>query len=345
MLFRTPSLLLREGEIIEELDAIRRRFDYAPLPKLREWPGLPWRETHHRVLGLETEETPAAESYRAALGFVLQLADARDFKYDEGALRALHFLMLRHDPAKNPGQWRHGSMLVARQERFAGYVDYRAPDFRLVPELVAELIAELNHPGDASAYVRAAMAHFHLATIHPFLDGSGRVARALHTLVLARERIWLPAFASIDEYVSINHAAYVKALQDAHGGAWEPQRDVRPWVRFCLAAHLWQARELARRSREYDRLWEALEREVAQRALPERAVGALVTAAVGGMLTPQEYETAAGVSAAEASSDLEALLAEGLLAENGGAFVPAAIRLIADRLREPPEPQSDPFAV
>ncbi len=344
MLFQTPPLLPREREVIAEIDAIHRQFA-APLPQLREWPGLPWRETHDRVIGTGDEDTPAAESYRSALGFVLHLADAPDFRYDEGILRALHFLMLRHDPGKHPGRWRRGAMLVARQEHFAGYVDYRAPDFRQVPELMAELVADLNTPLDVPAHVRAAMAHLNLATIHPFLDGSGRVARALHTLVLAREGIWLPAFASIDEYVAVNHAAYVAALQEAHGGGWQPERDARPWVRFCLTAHLRQARTLARSSREYDRLWEELEHEVAQRGLPGRVVGALATAAIAGSLTSQEYETAADVSAGAADGDLQRLVEAGLLAPKADAFMPAAaLKLIAERTREACVGERDPFA-
>jgi len=345
MLFRTPSLAPREAEVIAEIEAIGRQLD-AALPRVRQWPGLPWRDIHDRVLGLADDDTPAAVSYQSALNFVLQLADAQDFRYDEGILRALHFLILQHDPAKNPGHWRCGAMLVARQEHFAGYVDYRAPDFRLVPKLMAELVAELNAPGDGPALVRAAMAHLNLATIHPFLDGSGRVARALHTLVLVRAGNWMPAFSSIDEYVSVNHAAYAGALQQVHGGAWQPERDARPWVRFCLTAHLRQARTIARSSQEYDRLCEALEREAAQRGLPGRTVCVLAAAAIGGSLTRDEYETAAEVSPGAADADLGLLVEAGLLATEADAFLPGeTLKLIAEGAREAEGPEADPFAV
>ncbi len=42
------------------------------------------------------------------------------------------------------------------------------------------------------AMIRAAMAHLNLVMVHPFKDGNGRMARALQTLVLARERILAP---------------------------------------------------------------------------------------------------------------------------------------------------------
>jgi len=81
--------------------------------------------------------------------------------------------------------------------------------------------------------VRAAVAHFNLSAIHPFLDGNGRLARALHSLVLMQGGIVAPPFASIDEYLSVNGGAYDLALRSTHGGRWQPERDARPFVRFC----------------------------------------------------------------------------------------------------------------
>jgi len=52
-----------------------------------------------------------------------------------------------------------------------------------------------------------------------------------------------------------------------------------PVVRFCLAAHWLQARTLLRRTEEYDRLWDELERDVKHRGLAERTIFALAGAA------------------------------------------------------------------
>lgn len=349
MLFRTPALEPREAEVIGEIEAIRKQFD-APLPKVRHWPGLPWRDIEARLAGRADEDDEAqaaAEHYRAALGFVLELADMPEFRYDEGIFRALHYLMVGAEPAKNPGRWRRGAMLVARAGRFADTVDYRAPDFRQVPALMSVLLAWLNSPDGAPALVRAAMAHLNLAAIHPFLDANGRTARALHTLVLARAGVWLPAFSSIDEYLAGNTGAYVRALQETHGGAWQPERDARPWVRYCLTAHLRQARRLAARSRDYDRLWDELEREAARRALPERTLAALAAAAMGERLTGDDYQSFAEISAAIACEDLERLVEAGLLAKTNTPHALAAspqLQAIAARCCTPDEPEPDPFA-
>jgi len=197
--------------------------------------------------------------------------------------------------------------------------------------------------------VRAAMAHLNLTAIHPFLDGNGRMGRTLHTFVLAREGITAPPFASIDEYLSVKTPEFYKALDQVDQGAWQPECDARPWVRFCLTAHLWQARTLMRRTREYDRLWEALEVEVRRRELPEHATSALAQAAIGGNLTAALFESSAMVAGREASDTLERLEQAGLLVATsdagGRSYVAAdAVKAIYARTREPRTPEPDPFA-
>jgi Fic family protein len=211
---------------------------------------------------------------------------------------------------------------------------------------MAELVARLNAQDGTPAFVRAAMAHLNLAAIHPFLDGNGRMARTLHTYVLARDGITAPPFASIDEYLSVKTPEFYKALTEVDQGEWRPECDARPWIRFCLTAHLWQARALMRRTREYDNLWDALELEVRRRELPEQAISALAQAAIGGSLTAAHYESTAMVSAREADDILGRLVKAGLLVADGSHSYLAAdtVKAIHARTRDPQIPEPDPFA-
>ncbi len=370
MLFQTPPLTEREAEVVNEIETIRRQLN---LPRLREWTGLPWRAIHARVVQVPAATTGAsaplehasaaaqadeprsesqdawadASGYHAALTFVLQLADAPDFVYDEGIFRALHYMIVGHDPEKGPGRWRRGSMFVLKYPSREAI--YTAPHAKFVRALMAELIESLNARDDCPGYIRAAMAHLNLGTIHPFRDGNGRMSRALHTLVLAREGICAPPFASIDEYLGVNSIEYDKVLQEVHGGAWQPERDARPWIRFCLTAHFRQATTLLRKTREYDRLWEELEREVARRGLPEPVISALAEAAITGRLNSAQYRSAAGVSAHVANRDLKCLVAAGLLVatsdERGRCYLAAeSVKAIRERTRDPDTLAPDPFA-
>jgi len=373
MLFQTPSLSDREAEVIGEIESIRRQLD---LPRLREWPGLPWRAIHDRILqasknpalgnlffenaGPAEDDEPGAEDdgpsedawvgapgYHTALSFVLQLADAPDFAIDEGTIRALHYMMVGHDPKKAPGRWRRGSIQVTHNP--SGKIVYAAPHAKLVPGLIAELIASLNTRDEIPVFIRAAMAHLNLAAIHPFLDGNGRTARTLHTFVLARDGVTAPPFASLDEYLAVNTDKYYKVMDEIDEGVWRPERDARPWVRFCLTAHLWQARMLMRRTREYDRLWDELEHEVRRRSLPEQVTSALAQAAIGGSLTTAHYGSTAMVSAREADDVLECLVKAGLLVATSAStdrsyLASDAVKAIYARTRDAQPPDQDPFA-
>ncbi len=367
MLFQTPSITEREAEVIDEIETIRRQLN---LPRLREWPGLPWRAIHDRILqasknpalgnsffeNASAAEEPGSENpdawlaapgYHAALSFLLQLADAPDFAIDEGTIRALHYMMAGHDPRSAAGRWRRGSISV--REDSSGKAMYRAPHAKFIPALMAELIASLNAKDEVPVFIRAAMAHLNLAAIHPFRDANGRMARALQTFVLARDGISAPPFASIDEYLSVNTGEYYRILDEVDEGAWQPERDARPWVRFCLTAHWLQARTLLRRTREYDSLWDELEREAKRRGLPERTIFALAQAAIGGGLTAAQYESAAMAPAHEAGHDLERLVETGLLvatSDKGGRCYLAAdaVKAIRARTLDPQIPERDPFA-
>lgn len=101
---------------------------------------------------------------------------------------------------------------------------------------MAELLEWLN-AGDLSTplYVRAAMAHLNLVSIHPWRDGNGRMSRCLHTLLLARDGVLAPEFSSIEEWIgtsTANTGRYYNALQTTRA-TWDPDADAHDWVRFC----------------------------------------------------------------------------------------------------------------
>ncbi|MER6222857.1 Fic family protein [Streptomyces sp900105755] len=78
---------------------------------------------------------------------------------------------------------------------------YTAPDAPLVAGLMQELVDWLNERDGTHALVRAAMAHLHLVSIHPWADGNGRMSRSLHTLMIAREGVLSPEFSSIESWL------------------------------------------------------------------------------------------------------------------------------------------------
>lgn len=286
---------------------------------------------------LEEETIRALQGYRNAMTYVLQIHDDPHTQTNTQLIRSLHFMMMSYDLTKMPGQWRSGTIFVVHEP--SGETVYEGPEADVVPELVEELVAQINNCDDMDHTILGAMAHLNLTMIHPFRDGNGRMARALQTLVLAKHGIASPVFSSIEEWLGRNTDAYYKVLADVGQGSWHPENDALPWVRFCLTAHYQQAATLMKRNAEVGRIWNEIDRVRDTLGLPERTEGPLMDAAFGYKVRNLRYREEQNISDVVASRDLKRLTEAGLLepvGEKRGRYyvaAPALVR-IAARVRD-----------
>ncbi len=361
MLFTTPALGGPEQRVLGDIDGLRAQLRLYTRDA-RDWTGFLRRQTFARnmkgsnsiegynasiddavaiasdeePLDVDTETRAALEGYREAMTYILQLADDDYDELSADLVRSLHYMMLRHELSKRPGRWRLGAVYVTKEA--TGERVYEGPPADAVPDLMREFVNGLRH-NDGPPVVRAAMAHLNLVMIHPFRDGNGRMARAVQTLILARQGILAPEFCSVEEYLGRQTQPYYDVLAEVGGGAWQPHRDARPWLRFMLKAHYSQAVTLLRRVDVEQRVWDDLEELVRRHALPERCVGALAFASAGFQLRRTRYVIEADVEEATASRDLGRLAAAGVLDAHGekrGRFYTASpqVRRIRERARQ-----------
>jgi Fic family protein len=208
---------------------------------------------------------------------------------------------------------------------------YVGPPHKDVPKLMGEVVRWLER-GDRHAHVavRAAMAHLHVVSVHPFRDGNGRVSRIVQSLVLARGGLLAPEFVSIEEYLGRNTEAYYAVLRKVQGGAYQPGRDASAWIEFCVQAHVEQARRRLDQLAEAGARWAALEELVEQRGWPDRLVIALEQSLFGGV-ERSTYVAEADVAAPTASIDLRRLVDADLVVQQGRG--PATRYVASDELR------------
>lgn len=379
MIYRSPDLTETDLEVIEQLDQMRAELRFNVRDR-RRWLGSLRRLTFARnvqgsnsiegydaslddvLAAVDDEDTLEAgeetllalRGYRDALTYVMQTArDPEPPPIDESMLKSLHFMMIRHDLSKNPGQWRPGAIWVEREEDHE--LVYEAPDRDGVSELIGELTSALAED-EGPAVLRAAMAHLNLVMIHPFSDGNGRMARCLQTLVLAREQILAPEFSSIEEFLGRNTSDYYDVLAAVGQGAWNPEHDALPWVRFCLTAHHHQARTLLRRVDETEQLWIRCEQLAHDRRLPGRSIAALADASRGLRLGNASYRRLVlqgdgeEITELTATRDLKRLVDAGVLLaigeRRGRSYVPSdELRALWAGIRSSrrPEVDADPF--
>ena len=143
-------------------------------------------------------------------------------------LRETHKLLLEgvRGADKTPGQFRRDQNWIGgTSPQNARFVP---PPWNLLPEAVSNLERYLHDP-DEPLLVRASIAHAQFETIHPFLDGNGRVGRLLITLVLCAEGVLREPLLYLSLYFKQHRDEYYERLQRVRThGEWEE------WLTFFL---------------------------------------------------------------------------------------------------------------
>ncbi|MCC6946306.1 MAG: Fic family protein [Bradyrhizobiaceae bacterium] len=372
MLFTYRSMDRPERRALDRVAQMRHDLRHFVVENPRHWTGLLARMTRARALrasnsieginvsaedalaavdGEEREEADkptwqAIVGYQTAMDFVLQRCRNPHFQFSEDFILAIHFMISQHDPSANPGNYRRG--WVGVRNTATGELVHEGVDRDQLESLMQELMEYMNADQE-SVMLKGAMAHLNLTMIHPFSDGNGRTARCLQTAVLAKEGIVAPIFSSIEEYIGHNQQAYYDVLAVTGGGGWNPQRNCKEWIRFCITGHYRQAQTLLRRTREIERVYDELSREVTRHGLHERTALALLEAAIPSRVRNASYRVSADVSNNLASRDLKELVDIGLLIPRGekrGRHYIAGNKVMEIRQKHRlPKPDDDPFTL
>jgi len=372
MIFNYPRLEAIDQEVLSLIREDRRRLRFQVNSNPVRWSGFLRRNTFARAVQgsntieginadladaiaiiddqkpetLEEETIRALEGYRNAMTYIVRLHADPHLQINAQFIRSLHFMIQSYDMTKLPGQWRNGHVYVVREP--TGETVYEAPDPALVPALMEELVVQINSAESIdSSTVLGAMAHLNLTMIHPFKDGNGRMARALQTLVIARNGVISPEFSSIEEWLGRNTDAYYKILAEVGEGSWRPEKSALPWVRFCLKAHYQQAHTLLKRNAVIGAILGELEKLKAKHGFDDRYLSALLDATYGFKVRNQRYREENQISDVVASRDLKDMCDLGLLVpvgEKRGRFYEADRPLIEIRQKcRDKTPSPDPY--
>ncbi len=226
----------------------------------------------------------------------------------------LHRLVV-HDilPEHEAGRYRQVPVVVAIPA--TGEVRFRPPSWSQVPTLMADLAAWLNSKaaGALMPVLHAGIAHYECVRIHPFVDGNGRTARALATLILYKRGFDTRRFFALEEYYNVDRRSYYEALAAA-----DQSDDLTEWLEYFVQGIAVEMVRLEERIK-------TLERIVGQAAVPQtaaldlnpRQIRALEFLAREPKLTTSLYRQWMRVSRATAQRDLADLVDRGLLRQRG----------------------------
>lgn len=154
-------------------------------------------------------------------------------EYSEHIVKTLH--QLSSDRVLTPDQvGKYRTQQVVVRNATDGAVIFRPPVHLEIPGAVLNLIQWLNDPQAREIHpvLRAAITHYELVRIHPFIDGNGRTSRAFTLLILYAEGYDIKKLFSIEEYFDRDVDGYYKAIASVQASGTD---DMTYWLEyFCF---------------------------------------------------------------------------------------------------------------
>jgi Fic family protein len=176
------------------------------------------------------------KGYYAALDEVERLAKRQKI-VSGAALQKLHALVMGGGKTRvRPTPYRDEQNVI-RDAHSKGIV-YMPPEAKDVPWLMDQLIAWINQKDELPVPIKAGIAHYQFATIHPYYDGNGRTARLLTTLILDLGTYDLKGIYALEEYYARNLKAYYEALTIGPSHNYymgRAEADITKWIAYFIA--------------------------------------------------------------------------------------------------------------
>jgi Fic family protein len=153
-------------------------------------------------------------------------------------IRETHAVLMKgsRGQEKTPGEFRRSQNWIGGQGSTLRTARYIPPSIEDMAESLSQLEYYMNQEqntifSDLNVLVRAALIHYQFETIHPFLDGNGRVGRLLITLFLMEQKVLTVPALYISYFLKQNRIEYYDRMTYVRtDGEYEQ------WVRFFLLA-------------------------------------------------------------------------------------------------------------
>jgi len=182
-----------------------------------------------KLSGVNRDDEKELLNYKKAMDFISKYL-GKDDPIVEGVIRELHKVTVkgvRGDKA-DPGNYRKLQNYVANGK--TGEVVYMPPTPLEVPHLMREFVSWLNDADELSPLLVAGIAQFQFVHIHPFIDGNGRTARLLATLLLYKTGYDFKRLFSISEFYDNDRQAYYQAIQSVRNN----KMDMTSWLEYFV---------------------------------------------------------------------------------------------------------------
>lgn len=172
--------------------------------------------------GVPLDDVQEVSNYVAALNHGLNRLN-EDFPLSLRLLKEIHSVLLSKGRGKEcePGEFRRSQNWIGGSR--PGTAAFVPPPPEYVQECMGKLELFLHdQPEKTSVLVKAALAHVQFETIHPFLDGNGRLGRLIIALLLCSEKVLKEPMLYLSLYFKRHRQRYYELLNEVRlTGDWE----------------------------------------------------------------------------------------------------------------------------
>lgn len=139
---------------------------------------------------------------------------------------------------KSPGEFRRSQNWIGGQGSTLKNARYIPPSPEDMIEAMSDLEKYINSDDELDVLIRAALIHYQFETIHPFLDGNGRVGRLLIMLFLMEKKVLSTPALYISYFLKKNRVEYYDRMTEVRA-----KGNYEQWVTFFLRALLESAED------------------------------------------------------------------------------------------------------
>jgi Fic family protein len=197
---------------------------------------------------LEREIGAGADDHRSDVLDIVNYVQAMNFGLERlqtlpvslRLIREIHRELLKDGRGSHaaPGEFRKTQNWIGPDGARIEQATFVPPPVPEMEEALGELESFLNEEGRYSTLIEVGLAHAQFETIHPFLDGNGRVGRLLNTFLLVQRGVLRRPLLYLSYYFKLHRTEYYDRLMAIRlKGDWEG------WLRFFLQGVVQTARE------------------------------------------------------------------------------------------------------
>jgi len=218
-------------------------------------------------------------------------------------------------PLENPEhEGRYRELQVCVGNRITGEIIFMPPSPEKVPALMGEFVTWLNSNDSSqiNPVLIAGISHYEFVRIHPFVDGNGRTARALATLILYLKEFDIKKFFALDDYYDSDRLAYYRVLNSID----QKTLDLTEWIEYFTDGVLLSLTKVKEKVLQLS-LEKHKKDSKGQLALTEKQIKVIEHMLLNGRITSGEIQKMFKISRPAAYKEIKKLIEQNLIEPKG----------------------------